>query len=151
MTKSFSVNFEINAKLLALLYICYEYKFPLSFMLSFYEMYGDNSLFVLKAISCVKKIKITDSVLINAIEESRKLAKEIARGISVILKVKQLENIPLEKRVEPIPEYPSIDVSLFTDSYKKFIENYLLINIDNIYDQKVNLKLNTRDLYEEPV
>lgn len=151
MNKNFSVNFELNAKLLALLYICYEYKFPLSFMLSFYEMYGDNSLFVLKAISCFKKIKITDSILINALEESRKLAKEIARGISVLLKVDELEKLPEDKRLDSIPEYPTINLSLFNESYKKFIENYLLINIDNIYNQKISLKLNSRDLYEEPV
>ena len=82
--KPFSMAFKLDAKMLTLVYICYEYKFPLSFMLSFYELYGDNSIFALKALTCCRKIKLTDSGLMKILDESRILYKQVVKVISTI-------------------------------------------------------------------
>lgn len=147
MDKLFSVDFKIDAKMLTIIYICYEYKFPLSFMLSFYEMYGDTSMFAFKALSCAKKIKLTDSSLIKILDESRILYSQILQGISTIIKINELKsNNPNN---EEIPEYPSIDLSKFSNNYRNFIQNYLLVNVTDIYAPRLNLKLSSDDLYKE--
>ena len=84
--KPFSVTFKLDAKILAIIYICFKYKFPLSFLLSFYEMYGEQSLFILKAMACTKKISLSDNTFAKIIEESRLLYKQILSGISTNIK-----------------------------------------------------------------
>ena len=147
MNKPFTLKFELNSKLIALLYICYKYKFPLSFMLSFYELYGDKSLFVIKAMACTSKLNMSDAIFINIIQESRSLYKEILSGVSTLLKINQLKKDKADETT--IPDEPNIDTTKFSSSFKDFIENYLMKNIKNIYAETVSLKCNTRDLYEE--
>ena len=145
--KLFSIDFKIDAKVLTIIYICYEYKFPLAFMITFYELYGETSMFALKALTCAKKAKLTDTKLMKIVEESRLLYTQILAGISTIMKIKQLK--AYNPKDEPIPEYPTIDTSKFTAEYKEFVENYLLQNIRDIYAPVVNLRLSSHDLYRE--
>ena len=133
MSKIFSAKFKLNSKILAIIYICYKYKFPLSFMLSFYELYEDNALFIFKALNCSKKIKMNDNAFINALNESRLLYKQILKGVSDI-----------EQN-----ETPTINLKEFSNDYKLFIEEYLLKNIDNIYSSTVKFQFSTNDLYKE--
>lgn len=152
MNKPFSIKFNLDARILALLYICYTYKFPASYMLSFYEMFGAQSLFILKAFSCTKRTPLPDNVFIKIIEESRLLHKQILAGISTNLKRKQLEiKVKSGKKIkEDIPEPPVIDVTKFTmEEYKDFIEEYLLKNIPDIFTDRPTLYLDSNDLYSE--
>lgn len=150
MNKPFCVSFKIDAKLLALLYICWKYKFPISYFLSFYEMFGAESLFILKALACTKRITLNDNAFANLIEESRKFHKQILTGISTNLKIKQLEaQVKGGKLIdEDIPEKPEINLEEFSEEYQDFIKNYLMKNVDNIFSEQCNLKINTRDLYQ---
>lgn len=147
--KVFSTKFKLDSKMLALIYFCYQHKFPLCFMLSFYELYGDTSLFALKALSCNKRIKITDNNIIKILQESQKLYKQIITGVSTLLKIKELSSMEENKRKEEMPEKPHIDTSVFSEDFRNFVEGYLLKNIDDIYAPKVKLNFNTEDLYEE--
>ena len=145
--KVFSTEFVLSAKIIAVIYICYEYKYPLSIMMSFYEMFGDQSMFALKALSCCKKTKLTDNTLTKALEESRCLFNQIVKGQTIINKINQLKfNNP---KNEPIPEYPKLDTNCFSNNFKDFIENYFLVNIPNIYSPVVELKMSSDDLYKE--
>ena len=152
MKKPFSVQFKLDARILALLYICYTYKFPASYMLSFYEMFGAQSLFILKAFSCTKRTPLPDNVFIKIIEESRLLHKQILTGISTNIKRKQLETqVKSGKKIDgEIPELPVIDTSVFTmQEYKDFVEDYLLKNIPNVFTNNPTLYLDSEDLYSE--
>lgn len=146
-TKPFSAKFKLDDKMLAVIYICYEYKFPLSFMLSFYELYGDTSMFALKALTCSRKIKLTDSGLIRILEESRTLYKQIIKGTSTIMKINNLKYN--NKKNEEIPEYPEIDLAPFSEDYRNFIKYYLLENIDDIFSPMVKLRMSSDDIYKE--
>lgn len=152
MSKDYITKFRLNAKLIAIIYICYQYKFPLSFMLSFYEMYGDNSLFALKAFACAKKLSLNDNVFTKIIEESRTLYRQILAGESRMI---EINNIIKHNKAEgtnlSLPEKPVLNSAGFTDPFRKFIDEYLLVNIDNIFAPQVSLKLSTYDLYEELV
>lgn len=145
--KPFSTRFKIDAKILTLIYICYEYKFPLCFMLSFYELYGDNSIFALKALTCSRKIKLTDSGLMKILDESRLLYKQIVEGMSTIIKINKLK--AYNKDNEEIPELPKINFEVFSNEYKNFLQNYLLENINDIFAPVVKLKMSSDDLYRE--
>lgn len=151
MDKPYSVTFNLDAKILSVLYICWKYKFPLSFMLTFYEMYGEQSLFIFKAMACTKKITLNDNTFIKIIEESRNLNNQILKGISTNLKINTLTNkVKNGKKIEEIiPEKPVINITEFSEDYKKFISEYLVKNIKNIFSEKIELKLNTADLYAE--
>ena len=149
--KPFSVSFKLDAKILAIIYICYKYKFPLSFLLSFYEMYGEQSLFILKAMSCTKKIALSDNTFAKIIEESRLLYKQIIAGISINLKRNQLIAQIKNGRLltEIIPNCPEIDTKQFTPDYSQFINKYLLKNVTNLFKEEIELMMDTNDLYCE--
>lgn len=149
--KPFSVTFKLDAKILAIIYICYKYKFPLSFLLSFYEMYGEQSLFILKAMSCTKKIALSDNTFAKIIEESRLLYKQIITGISINLKRNQLITQIKNGRLltEIIPNCPEIDTKQFTEDYSQFINKYLLKNVNNLFKEEIELMMDTNDLYCE--
>lgn len=149
--KPFSVSFKLDAKILAIIYICYKYKFPLSFLLSFYEMYGEQSLFILKAMSCTKKIALSDNTFAKIIEESRLLYKQIIAGISINLKRNQLIAQIKNGRLltEIIPNCPEIDTKQFTPDYSQFINKYLLKNVNNLFKEEIELMMDTNDLYCE--
>lgn len=147
MSKIYSVQFSLNAKLIALIYICYKHKFPLQFMLSFYEMYGDTSLFALKALTCSRKTRLTDNEFIKIMEESRRLYSQIQRGISINLKRKQIKLGIIKD--EEMPAAPKLDYLGFSESFNLFIDEYLLKNIDDIYAPTISLKMSTEDIYSE--
>lgn len=149
MNKEFSVKFQINAKMLALIYICYKYKFPLSYFLSFYEMFGEKALFMFKAMSCTKRISLNDNAFIKIIEESKLLYKQILTGISTNIKIDKLTRLVKagNKIKDTIPEAPELNLSVFSDDYKQFIEDYLLKNVVNIFAETHELYMNTNDLY----
>ena len=149
--KSFSVTFKLDAKILAIIYICFKYKFPLSFLLSFYEMYGEQSLFILKAMACTKKISLSDNTFAKIIEESRLLYKQILSGISTNIKRNQLISQVKNGRLitEMIPNCPEISLCEFTDDYKQFIKQYLIKNVKNLFQEEIELMMNTTDLYCE--
>jgi len=153
MEKPFEITFDVDAKALAILYVCWRYKLPAAYMLSFYEMYGAQALFILKAISCTinKKIPINDNVLIKVIEESRELHKQILSGITTNIKRRNLSSlVKYGKHIpEPIPDEPTLDYTKFSDDYKEFIVDYLLQNVKNLFKEEITLSLNTKDLYEE--
>lgn len=152
MYKQFSVKFKLEAPILALLYICYKYKFPAAYMLSFYEMYGKQSLFILKALSCTKKLNLNDNAFIKIIEQSKQLHKQIIAGISTKMKINRLQaRVKAGAKIEePIPEQPIIDSTTFSDpDYREFIDNYLLKNIHNIFSETIELQLDANDLYCE--
>ena len=151
MDKQFSVKFKLDPIILALIYICYKYKFPAAMMLSFYEEFGKKSLFILKAMTCAKKITLNDNQFIKIIEESRVLYKQLLTGISINMKRKQLENMVKNgKQIkEQIPERPHVNLTVFSDEYSEFIEDYLQYNLDNMFSEEPSLKLNTTDLYSE--
>lgn len=144
--KIYTVEFTLNAKLLAIIFICYKYKFPLQFMLSFYELYGDSSLFALKALTCSRKTKLTDSELVDIVEQSRRLYTQIQQGISINIKRKKILNGILE---EELPDPPCIDHIGFSVEYDEFINNYLLQNIEDIYAPTTKLKMSSEDIYTE--
>ena len=149
--KPFKVTFKLDAIILAILYTCYRYKYPASYMLSFYEMYGRQALYILKVISCDKKSPINDSILLKIIEESRLLYKEIISGITVLKKIESL-SYKVKNGVkidEIIPDKPHIDTNKFSPEFKDFIENYLTKNISDVYSPEVELALDTKDLYYE--
>ena len=149
--KPFSVTFKLDAKILAIIYICFKYKFPLSFLLSFYEMYGEQSLFILKAMACTKKISLSDNTFAKIIEESRLLYKQILSGISTNIKRNQLISQVTNGRLitEMIPNCPEISLCEFTDDYKQFIKQYLIKNVKNLFQEEIELMMNTTDLYCE--
>ena len=149
--KPFSVTFKLDAKILAIIYICFKYKFPLSFLLSFYEMYGEQSLFILKAMACTKKISLSDNTFAKIIEESRLLYKQILSGISTNIKRTQLISQVKNGRLitEMIPNCPEISLCEFTDDYKQFIKQYLIKNVKNLFQEEIELMMNTTDLYCE--
>ena len=149
--KPFSVTFKLDAKILAIIYICFKYKFPLSFLLSFYEMYGEQSLFILKAMACTKKISLSDNTCAKIIEESRLLYKQILSGISTNIKRNQLISQVKNGRLitEMIPNCPEINLCEFTDDYKQFIKQYLIKNVKNLFQEEIELMMNTTDLYCE--
>lgn len=149
--KPFSVTFKLDAKILAIIYICFKYKFPLSFLLSFYEMYGEQSLFILKAMACTKKISLSDNTFAKIIEESRLLYKQILSGISTNIKRNQLISQVKNGRLitEMIPNCPEISLCEFTDDYKQFIKQYLIKNVKNLFQKEIELMMNTTDLYCE--
>ena len=149
--KPFSVTFKLDAKILAIIYICFKYKFPLSFLLSFYEMYGEQSLFILKAMACTKKISLSDNTFAKIIEESRLLYKQILSGISTNIKRNQLISQVKNGRLitEMIPNCPEISLCEFTDDYKQFIKQYLIKNVKNLFQEEIELMINKTDLYCE--
>ena len=149
--KPFSVTFKLDAKILAIIYICFKYKFPLSFLLAFYEMYGEQSLFILKAMACTKKISLSDNTFAKIIEESRLLYKQILSGISTNIKRNQLISQVKNGRLitEMIPNCPEISLCEFTDDYKQFIKQYLIKNVKNLFQEEIELMMNTTDLYCE--
>lgn len=152
MSKPFCTKFKLNSKLLAVIYICYQYKFPLCFMLSFYEMYGDNSLFALKALSCSKKISLNDVTFAKIIEESRALYKQILTGESALIEIEKSQKLNRnndEVDIDSLPVLPVIDTSGFSEDYRNFVNSYLLKNINNIYSPEVELMMSTEDLYQE--
>jgi hypothetical protein len=149
--KPFSITFKLDAKILAVIYICFKHKYPLSFLLSFYEMYGEQSLFILKAMSCAGKLKLTDNAFAKLIEESRLLYSQILKGISINIKrnklISQVKNGKLITEI--IPNCPEIDLNDFTDDYKQFITNYLEKNVKDLFKEEIELMLDTTDLYSE--
>lgn len=151
MDKQFSVKFKLDPIILALIYICYRYKFPAAMMLSFYEEFGKKSLFILKAMTCAKKISLNDNQFIKIIEESKLLHKQLLTGISINMKRNKLENMVKNgmKIKEQIPDRPHVDLTVFSDEYSEFIETYLQYNLDNMFSEEPALKLNTTDLYSE--
>ena len=151
MDKQFSVKFKLDPIILALIYICYKYKFPAAMMLSFYEEFGKKSLFILKAMTCAKKITLNDNQFIKIIEESKLLHKQLLSGITINMKRNKLENMVKNgmKIKEQIPDKPHVNLTVFSDDYSEFIENYLQYNLDNMFSEEPALKLNTTDLYSE--
>lgn len=156
MDKIFVTEFELDAKKLALIYICYQYKFPLCFMLSFYEMWSDSSLFALKALTCTKKSKLTDTSLMKALDESSSLYKQILKGTNTIRRIKEtkdkINKINQKSSAEPlpeIPEYPKLTLHNFSPSFKKFVTDYLLVNVEDIYSPVIKLRFSSDDVYKE--
>jgi len=149
--KPFSITFKLDSRILAIIYICYKFKFPLSFMLSFYEMYQEQTLFILKAMSCTKKISLNDAAFIKIIDESKALHRQILAGISTNLKrdrlINQVKNGRLIK--EMIPDCPEIDTKEFSEDFAYFITNYLLKNVTNLFSEQIELHMDTTDLYCE--
>lgn len=149
MDKQYSFKFELNSKLLSILYLCYKYNFPLSYMLSLYESFNDKSLFVFKALACKKKVALNDNTFVKILQQSRQLYKQILKGVSTLIEIDKIkrENVFRQEKL-PIPQFPSIDYSEFNDDYSKFIRNYLLVNIKDIYAQEVELMLTSRELHQ---
>lgn len=149
--KPFSAKFPVDYKIFSLIYICYKYKFPLSFFLTMYEMYGESTLFTFKALSCVKNISLTDNSFVKIIEQSKILYKQILSGISTNIKRDYLSKVVKHggKIKEIIPDEPKINLSQFNEEYREFISNYFLKNIQNIFSDELELKFNTTDLYTE--
>ena len=124
--KAYKLKFALNAKLLAIIYLCYKYNFPLSYMIAFYELYGDKSLFVFKALACNKKIALNDSTFEKILNESRKLYKQILRGS--YSRIERNNTIYYNKnstKKKPVPNIEHINPDAFCDKYKEFIESYL--------------------------
>lgn len=144
--KIYTVDFELNAKLLAILYICYKYNFPLQFLLSFYELYGDASLFALKALSCYKKLALTDNDMVKILEESRRLFLQIQKRVTIKNKIKEIER---QGGNYDKPELPKLDLICFSVPYSQFIENYLLKNVEDLYSVPIRLRMSSGDLYQE--
>ena len=151
MNKPFEIEFKIDAIKLAILFMCWKFKFPVSYFLTFYQMYGKQVLFIFKAIACTKRITLNDSAFTNIIEESKKLQHQILKGISTKIQIAKLEALVKNGRLidEDIPEQPKLDLSEFSEEYKKFIQTYLLKNIVNIFSDTVVLKVGTKELYNQ--
>lgn len=150
MSKPFTINFKVDGDLLALLYICWKYKYPISYFLAFYELYNKTALFVLKALSCNKKIALNDNTFASLIEESRVLHNQIIAGISTNLKIKRLESqVRLGRLIdEDIPEKPTLNYKVFSEDYKEFVKDYLVKNVDNIFSETLTLHIGTKELYQ---
>lgn len=151
MAKPFEVQFHVDAKILAIIYICWKYKYPLSYFMSFYEMFKEQTLFILKALSCTRRITLNDNAFASLIEESKKLHLQIIKGISTNLKIRQLEAQVKQGRLidEDIPERPTIDTSEFSEEYAEFVNEYLLPNVKNIFTETLTLQLGTKELYQQ--
>ena len=117
-----TTSFSLNAHILTIMYICYKFKFPFSLMLTFYENYGDNALFVFKALACKKQIKLNDAMFIKIVEDSRKLCYQIFDG-----EIKKEE---------------------LSADFQDFVDNFLFKYVDNIYEPLIRLNLTTLMLYE---
>lgn len=137
----FKTRFKLNSKLIAIIFICYKYKYPLAYFLTLYEMYKEASLFAFKAFSCNKKIELSNKTFIQILEESRDLYHQILAGQSMIIKMKN-------EKSDTIVE-PKIDVTQFSPEFRFFIENYLLKNMSNIFDEEVELTMTSDELYSE--
>lgn len=151
MVKPFEVQFHVDAKILAIIFICWKYKYPLSYFLSFYEMFGAHTLFILKALSCTRRITLNDNAFASLIEESKKLHLQMIKGISTNLKISQLEKKVTRGQLidEDIPERPAIDYSVFSEEYADFIKTYLLPNVKTIFTDNLVLRLGTKELYQQ--
>ncbi len=139
MNKIYATEFKLSAKMLAIINMCYIYKFPASIMLTFYELYGDNTFFALKALTCARKLDLTDTTLVKIIDESNLLYKQIQE---------QIRRIDLAKSKNE-SYTPELNLNKFSNNYRSFIEDYLLENIENLYTPMVKLKLSSDDLYRE--
>ena len=150
MRKPFEVEFKIDSNVLAILFICWKFKFPAADFLTFYQMYGVNSLFIFKALSCNKRITLNDNAFTNILEECKKLHKQILAGISLNIKIKQLEVKVKSGGLidEDIPEHPILKLEEFSEDFQLFIK-YLVKNVNNIFSETFTLKLSTRDLYQQ--
>lgn len=149
LRKPFEIEFKLDAKILATLYICWKFKLPISYFITFYEQFEEWTLFIFKAMICSKKLALNDNALANIVEESKKLHLQIVKGISTNIKIKQLEALTKAGKLidEDIPERPEINLYEFSDDYREFIEKYLFKNIKNLFSENVILKLGTRELY----
>lgn len=149
--KPFSVKFKIDFKLLAILYVCYRYNFPIAYFISFYQMYGAQALFVLKALSCNKKISLNDATFLKIITDSKQLHTQIIEGVSTNIKIKQYDIAKRNgyKIKEERPEDPKLNLESFSDDYKGFIQKYLQKYITNIFSEVWELNYDTQDLYVE--
>ena len=96
-----------------------------------------------------KKIPTVEELKI--IEESRLLYKQILSGISTNIKRNQLISQVKNGRLitEMIPNCPEISLCEFTDDYKQFIKQYLIKNVKNLFQEEIELMMNTTDLYCE--
>ena len=151
MSKPFEIEFKVDAIKLAILFMCWKFKFPVSYFLTFYQMFGKQILFIFKAIACTKRITLNDSAFTKIIEESKKLQHQILKGISTKIKITQLETLVKNGKLidEDIPEQPKLDLSEFSEEYKKFIQTYLLKNVSNLFSDTIILKVGTRELYSQ--
>ena len=149
--KPFSTTFKVDYKIFTLLYICYKYKFPISYFLTMYELFGEMSLFTFKALACNKSISLTDNAFTKIVDQSKLLYRQIHSGITVRNKIRQLSALVKNgyKIQDEIPDKPEIDLSVFSSDYKDFVENYMLVNIADIFSEELKLCFNTQDLYEE--
>ena len=147
--KLYSAKFRLNSKILALMYICWYYNYPTTVLLTFYETYKDMSLFALKALSTCKKIKLTDNTFIKILQESATLYSQVIKGITNKLKRKQL--LTYNPKNEDIPNEPTLNLEVFSDDYKRFITEYLIENIDDLFAPEVKLNISSEDLYGEMI
>lgn len=147
--KLYSAKFRLNSKILALMYICWYYNYPTTVLLTFYETYKDMSLFALKALSTCKKIKLTDNTFVKILQESATLYGQIIKGATSKIKRNQL--LVYNQKNEEIPAEPSLDLNVFSDDYKRFITEYLMENIDDLFVPEVKLNISSEDLYSEMI
>ena len=147
--KLYSAKFRLNSKILALMYICCYYNYPTTVLLTFYETYKDMSLFALKALSTCKKIKLTDNMFVKILQESATLYGQIIKGITIKLKRNQL--LSYNPKNEEIPLEPTLDVEVFSDDYKRFITEYLIENVEDLFVPEVKLNISSEDLYSDMI
>ena len=122
-TDTMATYFELNTPLIAIMYMCYEYKMPVALMIAFYESYTEMALYLFKAMACMKYVTLTDAKFKQIVEESRKLYWQI-----------------VDHRVK---------VEEFSPEFQQFINTYLMVNIEDIYAERIKLNITTKQLYGE--
>jgi hypothetical protein len=140
---TFKLKFELCPCIIASIFFCYKFKYPIAVAISFYETFGEQALFAYRAVTSLKTVTLNSQLFSRVLNESKLLYQEVLKGVAKIIELEK--NGKVDKSS---PDYPKIDLELFSQDFKDFIKLYLLKNIDNIYAEKVELSVTTEQMYE---
>ena len=140
---TFKAKFEICPCIIASIFFCYKFNYPLAIAIAFYEEFGEQALFAYRAITSIKTVSLNSQLFTRIFNESKLLYQEILRGSAKIIELEQQGVVDKNS-----PDYPKIDLELFSQDFKEFIKLYLLKHIDNIYAEEVELSMTTEQMYE---
>ena len=119
--KPLEITFELNPFLLTMLYVCQTYNLSMDLILSLYEKYEKDCLFIFKIMICKKNINLSDKQLLKVLNDCKILYRQILRR--------------------------SIVVYDYDLNFQNFIK-WLTINVKDLFEEEVTLKLSYQDLYD---
>lgn len=140
---TFKARFEICPCIIASIFFCYKFNYPLGIAIAFYEEFGKQALFAYRAVTSIKQVSMNSQLFTRILNESKLLYQEILKGSAKIIELEKQGIVDKES-----PEYPKINLELFSQDFSDFIKLYLLRYIDNIFAEEVELSISTEQMYE---